>query len=45
VFLVTLPDEFEKQSDLKQYLLSTYPVQQGEGYYVFDLTYPLTVVE
>lgn len=41
VFLVTMPDEFEKQTDLKEYLLSTYPVQQGEGYYIFDLAHPL----
>lgn len=41
-FLVTLPDEFDKQADLKEYLLSTFPVKQGEGYYLFDLAHPLT---
>ncbi|MDP3450733.1 MAG: hypothetical protein Q8R87_09140 [Anaerolineaceae bacterium] len=41
VFLVTMPDEFDKQTDLKEHLLSTYPVQQGDGYYIFDLAHPL----
>ena len=41
VFLVTMPDEFEQQTDLKEHLLSTYPVQQGEGYFIFDLAHPL----
>ncbi len=44
VFLVTMPDEFDKQTDLKEHLLNTYPVQQGDGYYIFDLAHPLTVV-
>lgn len=41
VFLVTMPDEFNKQTDLKEYLLSSYPVEQGDGYYIFDLAHPL----
>jgi len=41
VFLVTMPDEFDKQTDLKEYLLSNYPVEQGDGYYIFDLAHPL----
>lgn len=41
VFLVTMPDEFDKQTDLKEHLLSTYSVQQGEGYFIFDLAHPL----
>ncbi len=41
VFLVTMPDEFDKQTDLKEYLLSNYPVEQGKGYYIFDLAHPL----
>ncbi|MDO9122629.1 MAG: glycosyltransferase family 39 protein [Anaerolineaceae bacterium] len=41
VFLVTMPDEFDKQTDLKEHLLSTYPVQQGDGYYIFNLALPL----
>ncbi len=42
VFLVTMPDEFDKQADLKDYLLNNYPYQQGEGYFIFDLAHPLT---
>lgn len=39
-FLVTRLDEFEKQTDLKDHLLSNYPNQQGDDYYIFDLAHP-----
>ena len=40
-FLVTLMGEFESQPDLKEYLYSHYPYEQGDGYILFDLTQPL----
>ncbi len=40
-FLVTLQGEFNNQPDLKEYLFSTYPYQEGDGYYLFDLNTPL----
>jgi hypothetical protein len=43
VFLVTMPGEFDKQPDLKEYLFATYPYQQGDSYYIFDLDHPLPV--
>lgn len=39
-FLVTLPDELNIQPALKE-RLAGYPVQQAEGYLVFDLAHPL----
>jgi dolichyl-phosphate-mannose-protein mannosyltransferase len=40
-FLVTDFDEFNRQPDLKQRLVSTYPVSfQGDGYLIFDLKNP-----
>ncbi len=39
-FLVTLIGEFESQSDLYEHLISNYPYQQGDGYYLFDLKNP-----
>lgn len=43
VFLVTLTNEFDAQTDLKEHLLTNYPYQKGDGYYIFDLDHPLTV--
>lgn len=40
-FVVTLQGEFNNQPDLREYLFSNYPYQEGEGYYLFDLTNPL----
>ncbi len=40
-FLVTLVGEFESQPDLHEHLFATYPYQQGDGYYLFDLRHPL----
>jgi len=37
VFLVTDLSEFDKQAALKDYLLTHYEYQQGDGYYLFDL--------
>jgi len=37
-FLVTLLDDLEQATDLKEYLYQTYPLyDQGEGYLIFDL--------
>ncbi|MBA3074570.1 MAG: glycosyltransferase family 39 protein [Anaerolineae bacterium] len=36
-FLVTLNGELELQPDLRDHLFATYPYQQGDGYYLFDL--------
>lgn len=37
-FLVTMLDDFNQLTDLKQYIYDTYPVlDQGEGYIIFDL--------
>jgi len=41
-FLVTLVGEFEAQPDLHEYLFATYPYQQGDGYYLFDLRQKLS---
>ena len=40
-FLITLLGELETQSDLQEYLFTTYPYEQGDGYYLFDLDHPL----
>ena len=40
-FLVTWFDDYARQPELKDYLESTYPVERGDGYLVFDLTHPL----
>lgn len=37
-FLVTMLDDFNQLTDLKQYIYDSYPVlDQGEGYIIFDL--------
>ncbi|MEA5079643.1 MAG: glycosyltransferase family 39 protein [Anaerolineaceae bacterium] len=37
-FLVTMLDDFDQLTELKQYLYATFPVlDQGEGYIIFDL--------
>lgn len=41
-FLVTLLDDFDRQPELKEYLNTTYPVESGQGYLLYDLTHPLT---
>ena len=44
-FLVTLFNELDAQPLLKAKLYSTYPIfQEGEGYIVFDLDHPLSVL-
>ncbi len=40
-FLVTLINEMEGQPALKDYLFANYPYEEGDGYYLFDLTKPL----
>ncbi|MBN2115876.1 MAG: glycosyltransferase family 39 protein [Anaerolineales bacterium] len=41
-FLVTDFDEFNRQSQLKERLFSSYPVYlEGDGYLIFDLKHPL----
>jgi hypothetical protein len=40
-FLVTLLGDFKSQKNLYTYLFAHYPYEQGEGYYLFDLTQPL----
>jgi hypothetical protein len=44
-FLVTLTGEFDNQPDLKDHLLATYPYEQGDGYYLFDLEHPINQVQ
>ena len=40
-FLVTDFDEFNRQPELKERLVNTYPVSfQGDGYLIFDLQNP-----
>ncbi len=41
-FLVTMLNEFDQQPELRDYLLANYPYQQGDGYYIFDLTNPVS---
>ncbi len=43
-FLVTLVGELESQPDLREHLFSSFPYQQGDGYYLFDLRHPLNSV-
>lgn len=43
-FLVTLLGEFDNQPDLKEYLFTNFPYEQGDGYYLFDLEHPLSQV-
>jgi len=40
-FLVTLLGDFESQANLYKQLFENYPYEQGDGYYLFDLTHPL----
>jgi len=40
-FLVTLLNDFKSQKQLYNYLFDHYPYEQGEGYYLFDLSQPL----
>jgi hypothetical protein len=41
-FLVTDLDEFDRQTQLKERLFSSYPIySQGDGYLIFDLKHPL----
>jgi hypothetical protein len=41
-FLVTDFDEFNRQQQLKERLLHSYPVAyQGDGYLIFDLKKPI----
>jgi hypothetical protein len=44
-FLVTLIGDFEAQIDLHDYLFASYPYEQGDGYYLFDLRHPLGTVK
>lgn len=39
-FLVTLIDDFNSQNELHDYLFAHYPVEEGEGYLIFDLRHP-----
>jgi hypothetical protein len=39
-FLVTLINDFNSQNQLHDYLFAHYPVEEGEGYLVFDLQHP-----
>ena len=39
-FLVTLLGDFESQANLYKQLFENYPYEQGDGYYLFDLTHP-----
>ena len=41
-FLVTMPGELESQPDLKNYLFASFPYESGDGFFLFDLTQPLT---
>ncbi len=43
LFLVTMPNEFDNQPELKAYLFAHYPYEQGDSYYAFDLEHPLTL--
>ncbi len=44
-FLVTLLNDFKSQKQLYNLLFEHYPYEQGEGYYLFDLSQPLPVQE
>ncbi len=39
-FLVTLINDFNSQNELHDYLFAHYPVEEGEGYLIFDLRHP-----
>ena len=39
-FLVTLINDFNSQNELHDYLNAHYPVEEGEGYLIFDLQSP-----
>lgn len=39
-FLVTLLKDFDSQNELHDYLFAHYPVEEGEGYLIFDLRHP-----
>ena len=41
LFVVTLTDELNLQPELRERLYADYPVQNGEGYLIFDLAHPL----
>lgn len=40
-FLITDLEEFNRQTELKEYLNSNYTVDQGEGYYIYRFDQPL----
>jgi hypothetical protein len=41
-FVVTLPDQFDGQPEIKELVTQTYPVyEQGPGYVIYDLEHPL----
>jgi hypothetical protein len=41
-FVVTLPDQFDGQPEIKEMVTQTYPIyEQGEGYIIYDLEHPL----
>lgn len=41
-FVVTLPDQFDGQPEIKELVTQTYPVyEQGPGYIIYDLEHPL----
>lgn len=44
-FLVTTFDQFNKKTELKEYLENNYPIySQGVGYLIYDLTHPIDVM-
>lgn len=40
-FLVTLINDFNNQTTLRDFLFANYPYEEGDGYYIFDLKHPL----
>jgi 4-amino-4-deoxy-L-arabinose transferase-like glycosyltransferase len=44
LFVITNPDEWQNQPELRDYLTAHYPLiayDQGDGYWIFDLRHPL----
>jgi hypothetical protein len=42
-FVVTLPDQFSSQSEIRKFVTRTYPVyERGDGYVIYDLEHPRT---
>jgi hypothetical protein len=42
-FVVTLPDQFSSQPEIRKFVTRTYPVyERGDGYVIYDLEHPRT---